>query len=42
VNRPAAAIAVTAERSVVNVHRLAMLGVNLGLWTLIAVIARAL
>jgi hypothetical protein len=43
VNRSAAtAIAVTAKPSVVNVHRLGMLGLNLGLWTLIVVIVRAL
>jgi hypothetical protein len=43
VNRPAAtAIAVAAKPSPVNVHRLSMLGLNLGLWTLIVVIARAL
>jgi hypothetical protein len=42
VNRPATAIAIAAQPSAVNVHRLAMLGFNLGLWTLIVVIARAL
>lgn len=41
-NRPAAAIAVTAAPPALNVHRLAMLGFNLGLWTLIVVIVRAL
>lgn len=38
----ATAIAITAKSSAVNVHRLGMLGLNLGLWTLIVVIARAL
>ncbi|WP_165183848.1 hypothetical protein [Caulobacter soli] len=38
----ATAIAVTAKPSVVNAHRLGMLGLNLGLWTLIVVIVRAL
>ena len=43
VNRPAVtAIALTAKPSAVNVHRLGMLGLNLGLWTLIVAIARAL
>ena len=43
VNRPAAtAVAVIAKPSAVNVHRLGMLGLNLGLWTLIVMIARAL
>ena len=43
VNRPAAATALAvAQPSAVNVHRLGMLGLNLGLWTLIVVIARAL
>jgi hypothetical protein len=43
VNRPAVtAVAIAAKPSAVNVHRLAMLGLNLGLWTLIVVIARAL
>ena len=41
-NRPAVAIAVTAKPPAVNVHRLGMLGLNLGLWTLIVVIVRAL
>lgn len=41
VNRPAAAIAV-AKPSAVNVHRLGMLGLNLGLWTLIVLVVRAL
>ena len=36
-----AAIAVAAP-SAVNVHRLGMLGLNLGLWTLIVMIVRAL
>jgi hypothetical protein len=44
VNRSAVAtaVAVTANASAVNVHRLGVLGLNLGLWTLIVVIARAL
>ena len=43
VNRSAVATAIAvAKPSAVNVHRLAMLGFNLGLWTLIVVIARAL
>ncbi|MFZ0269106.1 hypothetical protein [Caulobacter sp.] len=41
-NRPATAIASTAKPLAVNVHRLAMLGFNLGLWTLIVVIGQAL
>lgn len=44
VNRSAVAtaVAIAAKPSAVNVHRLGMLGLNLGLWTLIVVIARAL
>lgn len=38
----ATAIAITARRPGVNPHRLGMLGLNLGLWTLIVVISRAL
>jgi len=41
VDRSAVAIAV-AKPSAVNVHRLGVLGLNLGLWTLIVVIVRAL
>ena len=43
VNRPVAtAIAITAKHLAVNRYRLGMLGLNLGLWTLVVVIARAL
>jgi len=43
VNRSAVATAVAvAKPSAVSVYRLAALGLNLGLWTLIVVIARAL
>jgi hypothetical protein len=43
VKRPAAtAVALTAEPSAVALYRLGLLAVNLGLWTLIVVIARAL
>ena len=43
VNRSAVATAIAvAKPSAVNVHRLGVLGLNLGLWTLIVVIARAL
>ena len=43
VKRPAAtAVAVAANPSAAYVYRLGVLGFNLGLWTLIVVIARAL
>lgn len=42
VTRAATAIAITAKRPAMNPHRLGMLGLNLGLWTLIVVIARTL
>jgi hypothetical protein len=43
VKRPAAtAVALAAEPSAVTLYRLGLLGVNLGLWTLIVVIVRAL
>lgn len=43
VKRPAAtAVALAAKPSAANLYRLGMLGLNLGLWTLIVVIARAL
>jgi hypothetical protein len=41
VNRPNA-IAATAEAHALNVHRLSVLGLNLGLWTLIILIGRTL
>lgn len=42
-NRPAAtAVAVAAKPSALYAYRLGLLGLNLGLWTLIVVIARAL
>lgn len=43
VTRPrATAIAITAKHSAVNRYRLGMLGLNLGLWTLIVVVTRTL
>jgi hypothetical protein len=36
------AIAITAKAATLNVHRLIVLGLNVGLWTLIVVIGRAL
>lgn len=43
VNRSAVATAIAvAKPSAVNVHRLGMLGLNLGLWTLIVLVVRAL
>jgi hypothetical protein len=42
VTRAASAIAIAANHPAVNAHRFGMLGLNLGLWTLIVVIARAL
>jgi hypothetical protein len=44
VNRSAVApaVAVAAKSPAVNVHRLGMLGLNLGLWTLIILVVRAL
>jgi hypothetical protein len=36
------AIAITARAPALNVHRLGMLGLNVGLWTLIILIGRAL
>ncbi len=39
---PSVAVAVAAQSPAVNVHRLGMLGLNLGLWTLIVMIVRAL
>ena len=42
VKRPAAtAVALAAKPSAAHLYRLGMLGLNLGLWTLIVVIARA-
>jgi hypothetical protein len=38
----AIAIAITAKAPALNVHRLSVLGVNVGLWTLIILIGRAL
>ena len=38
----AAAIAVTAKAPTLNVHRLGVLGLNVGLWTLIILVGRAL
>jgi hypothetical protein len=38
----ATAIAITAKASPLNVHRLSVLGLNLGLWTLIILAGRAL
>jgi hypothetical protein len=44
VTRPAVAtaVALAAKTPAVNVHRLGMLGLNLGLWTLIVLVVRAL
>jgi hypothetical protein len=43
VKRPAAtAVALVAKSPAANAYRLGLLGLNLGLWTLIVVIARAL
>jgi hypothetical protein len=36
------AIAITAKASTLNVHCLGLLGLNVGLWTLIVVVGRAL
>ena len=42
-NRPVVATAIAVAKPLaVNVHRLGILGFNLGLWTLIVVIVRAL
>lgn len=38
----ATAIAIAAEAPALNVHRLSVLGVNVGLWTLIILVGRAL
>ena len=38
----ATAIAITAKASPLNVNRLGMLGLNVGLWTLIILVGRAL
>jgi len=38
----APAIAITAKAPALNVHRLGMLGLNVGLWTLIILVGRAL
>jgi|GEM_PF-1572495 len=42
VTRSAATAIAVARPSAVNVHRLGMLGLNLGLWTLIVLVVRAL
>ena len=38
----ATAIAITAKAPALNVHRLGMLGLNVGLWTLVILAGRAL
>ncbi len=38
----ATAIAITAKAPALNVHRLSVLGLNVGLWTLIILVGRAL